>query len=118
MRGAGAAGEARRATGARVGNNIDNSCKPTGVLIVHTAIDTLLLSLIIIIINLDTVSEIVIIRISISRVLLGHLIIMLNLPYQFIIVNGTGDNVMHYDNDIKIIIIIIIITDLLIDINL
>ena len=69
MRGAGAAGEARRATGARVGNNIDNSCKPTGVLIVHTAIDTLLLSLIIIIINLDTVSEIVIIRISISRVL-------------------------------------------------
>jgi hypothetical protein len=50
-------------------NNIDNSCKPTGV--VHTAIDTLLLSLIIIIniINLDTVSEIVIIRISISRVL-------------------------------------------------
>lgn len=47
-----------------------------------------------------------------GRSLLGLLIIMLNLPYQFIIVNGTGDNVMHYDNDIKIIIIIIIITDL------
>jgi hypothetical protein len=32
-----------------------------------------------------------------GRSLLGLLIIMLNLPYQFIIVNGTGDNVMHYD---------------------
>ena len=38
-----------------------------------------------------------------GRSLLGLLIIMLNLPYQFIIVNGTGDNVMHYDNDINII---------------